>query len=372
MAKVRKRTWTTKDGQKTAWLVDYKDQDGKRRFQTHDKKKDADAALIDIQGEIKQGTHTPTRASITVAEAADIWIARGEREKLERSTLSEYRRHAERYIKPAIGTIKLAKLTTPGINEFLDHLLQRGSRAMARKVLTSLKGMVSEAQRRGLIAHNPALPVKAGMKKREQRVLVAGHDFPSKAEANTILAHAAGRWQPFFRTAIFTGMRGSELRGLTWADVDFDKKVINVRQRANLWGEIGLPKSKAGQREIPMLPMVISALKEWKVACPAGDLVFPNSRGEIESHTQIARAFEAIQRRARMVSTDGTKYGLHSLRHWYASWAIELGFTPKRLQVLLGHSSIRMTLDVYGHLFPSLEDDHAKFAAGELALLNAV
>jgi integrase len=63
------------------------------------------------------------------------------------------------------------------------------------------------------------------------------------------------------------------------------------------------------------------------------------------------------------------KYGLHALRHFFASWAIEQGFSPKRLQALLGHSSIQMTFDRYGHLFPSLEDDHAKFAAGELALV---
>jgi len=65
------------------------------------------------------------------------------------------------------------------------------------------------------------------------------------------------------------------------------------------------------------------------------------------------------------------KYGIHALRHFCASWLIEQGFSPKRLQALLGHSSIQMTFDRYGHLFPSLEDDHAKFAAGELALVNA-
>jgi integrase len=65
------------------------------------------------------------------------------------------------------------------------------------------------------------------------------------------------------------------------------------------------------------------------------------------------------------------KYGLHALRHFFASWVIERRFTPKRVQVLLGRSSIQMTFDVYGHLFPSLEDDHAKFAAGEQSLLSS-
>jgi len=60
-----------------------------------------------------------------------------------------------------------------------------------------------------------------------------------------------------------------------------------------------------------------------------------------------------------------------ALHHFFASWAIEQGFTPKRLQALLGHSSIQMTFDVYGHLFPSLEDDHATFAAGEAQIWAA-
>jgi integrase len=174
--------------------------------------------------------------------------------------------------------------------------------------------------------------------------------------------------------AVFTGMRASELRGLTWDDVDFKRGVIHVRQRANLWGEIGAPKSAAGAREIPMSPMVVNALKEWRLACPKGvaGLVFPNGRGNVENHANIAnRCFYALQIEAGMVGADGrAKYGLHTLRHFFASWAIERGFSPKRLQALLGHSSIQMTFDIYGHWFPSLEDDHAKFAAGEIAVVD--
>jgi integrase len=60
-----------------------------------------------------------------------------------------------------------------------------------------------------------------------------------------------------------------------------------------------------------------------------------------------------------------------AFRHFFASWAIEQGFTPQRLQALLGHSSIQMTFDTHGHLSPSLEDGHAKFAAGELQIAAA-
>ncbi|HZT88310.1 MAG TPA: site-specific integrase [Stellaceae bacterium] len=406
MASIRKRTWKSGGENKTAWIADYFDQAGKRHIKTFSTRKAADAWLVAARSEVADGTHTPDHASITVAEAGELWIQTGELEKLERSTLRQYRGHLDLYIKPAIGATKLARLSTPAVETFRDGLLRNHSRAMARKVLASLKSIISEAQRRGLVARNAALPVKIDAKKREQRRLTVGSDIPSKEEIQAILAGAEGRWRPFFITAVFTGMRASELRGLRWSDVDFERKVVRVRQRANLWGEIGAPKSAAGQREIPMSPMVVNTLREWRLACPKGplNLVFPNGAGKVESHANIAnRGFYALQRTAGMVEpvVDGNgepvmepetdehgkpvigpdgepilrpamrpKYGVHALRHFFASWAIERGFSPKKLQALLGHSSIQMTFDRYGHLFPSLEDDHAKFAAGEAALLG--
>ncbi len=383
MASIRKRTWKSGGEDKTAWIADYFDQAGKRHIKTFATKKGADAWLVTARGEVAEGTHTPENASITVKEAGVLWIETGELENLERSTLRQYRNHVDLHINPAIGATKLARLSTPAIEAFRDDLLRKSSRAMARKVLASLKSIVSEAQRRGLVARNAASPVKVDVKKRDQRKLAVGRDIPSKEEVQTILANAEGRWRPFFITAIFTGMRASELRGLIWDDVDFDRKVIHVTQRANLWGEIGAPKSAAGSRDIPMSPMVVNALKEWRLGCPRQKplaegqegrlwLVFPNGNGRVENHANISnRGFYALQIAADMVKKDGKpKYGLHALRHFFASWAIERGFSPKRLQALLGHSSIQMTFDVYGHLFPSLEDDHAKFAAGELALVG--
>jgi integrase len=384
-ASVRKRRWQTKNGEKTAWIADYIDQAGKRHIKTFETKKAATDWLVTAQGEVKRGVHTPENRSITVAEAAEIWIEKGELEKLERSTLRQYRNHADLHIKPSrIGTEKLARLSTPAIETFRDDLLKKCSRPMARKVLASLKSILGEAQRRGLVAQNAAQPVKVDVKKREQRKLAIGRDIPSKAEIQTILAHAGGRWRPFFVTAVFTGMRASELRGLTWDDVDFERNVIHMRQRANLWGELGALKSAAGEREIPMSPMVVNALREWRLACPRrvldanGEgrlwLVFPNGNGRVENHANIAnRGFYALQIGAGIVDrAGGAKYGLHALRHFFASWAIEREFSPKRVQALLGHSSIQMTFDRYGHLFPSLENDHAKFAAGETALVRGI
>ena len=403
MASVRKRAWVSGGEEKAAWVVDYFDQGGERHIKTFGKKKDADAYLIGVLHEVKEGTHTAPRASIAVAEAADMWLRKAALDKLERSTLKQYRNHVEHHIKPLLGRVKLASLTTPVVQKFADDLLdrpfaddptQRLSRGMAKKVLASLKGIIKEAQRKGKIAKNPAEPVSIKVPKRGTRKIKAGRDFPSKAEANAILGKAAGRWRPLIVTAVFTGMRSSELRGLRWQDVDFDAEAIHVHQRADAWGEMGAPKSEAGERTIPMTPMVANVLKEWKLQCPRKgkgakgegdpgelDLVFPNGEGNPESHANIAnRGFYPLLVEcgiAKQTGKDETgepmfkaKYGLHTLRHFFASWLIEQEFSPKKVQEMLGHSSMQMTYDVYGHIFPTLEDDHAKMAEGELALVG--
>lgn len=178
-------------------------------------------------------------------------------------------------------------------------------------------------------------------------------------------------------TAVFTGMRASEMRGLRWEDVDLAAGTITVRQRADRYCAIGAPKSKAGERAIPIGPFVVNTLREWRLAQGGGELVFANSVGKIAYHANIWRALQPIQVAAGVVGPDGkAKYtGLHALRHFYASWCINrvadggLGLPAKMVQARLGHSSITLTMDVYGHLFAS-DDDGAELAAAERALLR--
>jgi integrase len=154
----------------------------------------------------------------------------------------------------------------------------------------------------------------------------------------------------------------SELRGLRWdPDVDLERGLLWVRQRADRWNTIGSPKSDAGKREIPLAPMVVNALREWKLACPKGDLnlVFPNTKGKVNSLPNMHRRGLGALQVVAGIATDEMhpKYGLHSLRHAAASLFIEQGFSPKKVQTLMGHSSIQVTFDTYRHLFPSQDED---------------
>jgi len=117
-------------------------------------------------------------------------------------------------------------------------------------------------------------------------------------------------------------------------------------------------------------------LKEWRIACPKGeaDLVFPDSEGNPVHHEIMLRLLGAIQQRAGVVDKAGKpKYGLHAFRHFFASWCINprphgRELAAKVAQALLGHSSITMTLDLYGHLFPR-NDDPAELAKSVSTLL---
>jgi hypothetical protein len=136
---IRKREWTTEKGEtKTAWLVDYRDAQGKRRAKQFSRKKDADAFVTKASWEVSQGTHTADSQSITVEKAGQNWIARAEREDLEPSTIKSYREHLKLHINPLLGARKLNQLTKPAVEEYRDQLLDTGrSRAMAAKILRS-------------------------------------------------------------------------------------------------------------------------------------------------------------------------------------------------------------------------------------------
>jgi integrase len=388
MASIRKRTWRNKGGEQTAWIADYFDQNGKRHIETFKMQREAKAFLAETQHEVKQGIHTPASASITVAEAGELWIEQAVTDGLEASTVRQYRQHLDLHIKPFLGSLKLAALAPAAVQDFRNTLIRNDrSRVMAKKAVISLGAILATAMANGKVARNVVREQsrqhgarQRRLEKRHDKQLEVGVDIPTHAEIRAMLNHAQGRWRPLVMTAIFTGLRASELRGLRWDDVDLDRAVLTVRQRADRWNKVGSPKSDSGKREVPLAPMVVTTLREWRLACPRGEarLVFPNGQGNVESLPNIHRrglgplqvvagitTGEAIRaqkpdltdKQAVMVAKLHPRYGLHSLRHAAASLFIEEGFSPKRVQALMGHSTIQVTFDTYGHLFPSQDAD---------------
>lgn len=401
---IRKRKWTTAKGvEREAWVADYVDQKGKRHLKTFSRKKDADAFQATATVEVREGIHTAASASTTVAEAAADWLRTADELGLERSTRDQYRQHVDHHLVPFVGRVKLAAMTVPAVRDLESRLRAEGrSTAMVRKIIRSLGSIFADAQERGRVARNPVREMKVRRKPgREDRAagrrrgrLKVGVDIPTREEARAIMAHVRGRWRPLILTAIFTGLRASELRGLRWENLDLEAGELHVRERADRYNVLGPPKTEAGERTVPLTPMLVTTLKAWKLETGGKGLVFGNGRGNPESlgniinrglvPAQIAAeiAIAKIDRAGvPALDDDGApvmvaKYtGMHALRHFHASWCINprsaggLELTPKVVQERLGHSSITMTMDTYGHLFPR-GDDSAELAAAEQALFG--
>ena len=267
---------------------------------------------------------------------------------------------------------------------------------MVRKIRTSLSSLLSDAQERGLVSRNVVRELRHVRKRgkerraerRQQGKLKVGVDIPTREEVKAIVEAAEGRWRPLLLTAIFTGLRASELRGLRWEDVDLAKRELHVRQRADRYLAIGTPKSESGERAVPLPPIVAQHFARMEARLSknrSGSRLSEQMRARPTSATIVTRGL-APTLIAAGVTVAGTdkhgapivraKYtGLHSLRHFYASWCINrradggLELPGKVVQERLGHSGISITMDVYGHLFPR-GDDAAELAAAEKSLLG--
>lgn len=402
---VRKIKWKTKSQEREGWLVDYRDQTGKRRSKLFKRKKDADEYQATAKVEVMGRIHVAGRDVTTVAEAGKLWLEAAA-SKLEKTTVSQRRQHLHLHIEPFLGRMKLNEITVPVISTFLDHLeagdpslpaddarRAKRSSAMVAAVRTSLGSLLAFATQKGLCTRNVVRDMARDYRptngaRHVERIRV-GVDVPTIAEVNAILAHAQGAAKVFMTTAALTGMRASELRGLAWDDVNFDKSEIHVRRRADADNQMGSPKTKAGRRTIPIGRKLVAALREWKLACPKGEknLVFPRANGNVIWHANMIEQWVHPPQIAAGVAVktgmdkDGRpifapKYtGLHAFRHFYASFCINaveaggLGLSSKEVQQRLGHSSITMTLDVYGHLFP--RGDASDLDRAETALLGA-
>ena len=384
---VRKRIWKGPRGEpKEAWVVDYVDQHGDRHLKTFPTKREADAHHAIVGVAVRAGMHTADSKSVTVAKAAELWLESCEAAGLERTSTVAYRQVADLHITPILGGLRLSQLTVPLVRGFEDRLRRDGrSPAMVRRARRLLGAILADAQERGLVAQNVVYSLRKNRHARRtdgNGKLKVGVDIPSPTEMRAIVGKldtAAGRHGPVLLTAIFTGLRASELRGLLWPDVDLRKGELHVHQRADRYNKFGKPKSEAGERTVPLPPMLVAALRKHRLASSKGELglVFPNSKGGVDLRASIvSQGFHPAQIAAGVVDQHGgPKYkGLHTLRHFYASWCINrrvdggLELPLKLVQTRLGHASIQMTADTYGHLFPRC-DDGSELAAAERAFL---
>jgi integrase len=225
-----------------------------------------------------------------------------------------------------------------------------------------LRPIFKRAKRLGQVTVNPMdgleLPAVRG---RRDRIAT-----PEQA-ARMIEAMPAERRAPW-ALAFYSGPRLGEVRGLRWADIDFDAGIINIeRSWCNRSAQMVEPKSRAGRRRVPMAGRLRQLLLEHRMQSAWSsdtDLVVTNRYGNPPSANTLAN-YRRAWKDLKGVPTD---LGMHEARHTYASLMIAAGVGPKALCEFMGHSSITTTLDLYGHLFPGA---HAEAALALDAYLDA-
>jgi integrase len=315
---------------------------------------EARAWRAQAQVDLRRGAlSVPTR--VTLAQAAETWLAAAEvgvvRTRSGRaykpSALRTYRGALGLYLLPSLGSLRLSAITRNRVQDLVDGLVAAGhAPSTVRNAVLPLRAIYRRAVEREEVSVNPTV------KLRLPAVLGRRERVACPVQARALLDALPVEDRAWWAIALYAGLRRGELMALGWEHVDLDAGLIRVERSWDRRAGFIEPKSRAGVRRVPLpsalrAELVALALRHGR---PRGGLVFSRD-GErpLDSSTMSERA----KRAWRTAGVDPV--GLHECRHSYASLMIAAGVNAKSLCAYMGHSSITVTLDRYGHLLPGNE-----------------
>ncbi len=314
----------------------------------------------------KSGVDFDEKSALTLKAIAERWLELRTQGKSD-DTVQGYQAFVER-IKKKFGDTKGFAITSESLQLWIDDIRVSHTPDVAKRMQTRTRALFSFAFRRKLILSDPSValdPIE--VRKLDDR------QFPSKKHIWRILKAETGLFEMFFWLLAFTGLRPSEARALRWDNLRYDEQrkshYLQVEWNADRHGRISKLKSKSARRRIPLGAQLVKKLEEWKEDCPASELglVFPTDDGKVSTGKRINSRLREMQtllgvislvslnRSGRTLLPGSPLYTPYQFRHFAASILIESGLGPKRIQQILGHSSITLTFDHYGHLFPDSE-----------------
>lgn len=319
----------------------------------------AKAWRSEAQTAIRRGTLRGP-SDVTIAEAGGALVAgikdgsirNRSGDPYKPSVIRDYARSIRLYIRPELGAKKLSGLSRVDVQDFADRLLATElDPSSVKNILMPLRVIYRRAFARSEVALNPTtgleLPATRG---RRQRIA-------DPAEAAALIDALRPAERPLWALALYSGLRRGELWALRWEDVDFKAGVIRVRRAWDVHeGEIE-PKSGAGIRKVPIPSVLRKFLLEQKLRNGGRpeQRVLAGPEGQLRDSTTLTKRAHRIWRAARL-----EPIGLHECRHTFASLMIAAGVNAKALSTYIGHASIAITMDRYGHLMPGNEVEAAK------------
>jgi integrase len=341
---------------------------GKRVTKSFSTKREADTWLREMRSQIDVGLTTANH-DILFSDFIRDWLVR-KKAQLRPKTLADYTHYCNEMIAPHLGMLKLREIKLHAVNNFYVALADEGRPVyVIRYTHRVLHSMFADAVRLGFIAANPAqytdTPVVDDAQDKMQ--IFSSAEYQLFIEA---CSHAL--YGVLYRLAIKTGMRQGELLGLTWKNIDLDRGEIRVIQQLSRFGQGGQRltfaplKTKYSRRTIKIWGDLVELLRAYFLAqqkykqlmgtrWQENDLVFTSSLGTPLDQRNMQRDFDKLLQTAGL-----SKIRFHDLRHNAASLMLGAKVSVVTVSRYLGHSSPRVTLEIYAHLIPGGFDEVAQ------------
>jgi len=297
---------------------------------------------------------------MTVGEYLDRWLNDSDRGSVRTSTYERHEQIIRLHLKPALGRVKLSKLTPAHLQGFYRDKLDSGlSPATVQKIHAVLHKALAQALKWNMIPRNAADVVKAPRPAPEEMRPLSPDEAAKFMEA----AHG-DKLEALYLLAVQTGMRQGELLALEWEDVDLNEGVIRVRRTlARSGGRIALgePKTRGSRRSIHLTGAAVEALRghlerQLEDIERLGDLyhdhglVFTSQVGTLINPSNLRRrSFAPLLQRAGL-----PQIRFHDLRHTCATLLLSRNTNLRLVQDLLGHATVAITLDTYSHIIPGM------------------
>lgn len=333
---------------------------GKRKNVYGEKKREVQEKLAQLRREVDAGLHSTTEGEKTVRAYAQGWLDHN-RHRLRGKTYRGYDSIMRTHLDE-IGDIPLSELKPLHIQEHYTRKLQKFAPTTVHHIHAFIHVMLDSAVRLGIIPRNYSDYVDApGLKPKEIKPL-------SEAEMRqVILAVQGDRLEALFVLALATDMREAEMLGLRWEDIDFERARVRIAMTLHLTSGVFTlepPKSRSSMRTLPLPALALDALRSWRESQQSeeetvGDawmdkwgLAFTTEVGLPIRYDWLIRHFRSLI----IVKGVSGETRIHDLRHTFATLLLERGVPIKVVSELLGHSSIGITLAIYGHVTPRMKD----------------
>ena len=326
---------------------------GKREQKVFSRLKECKQWLADSQY-ADEHSNIAYASEMTVKAWFDFWIEMKER-TVRPNTVRNYRERFAKNIEPLIGKFLLRDVKTLDCQRVMNQMADDGYRTTTiNQTRIALYNMLDYAYQNDVIRKNPCNAMVKSNIGKESRKKEALTLEQQKLFVQGIKGTA---YENQFRFLLQTGLRTGELVGLKWSDIDFEKRTLTIartmeyRHSTKEW-RIGPPKSKSGQRTIPLTEEALAILKRQKSKNQSMDVipidwiefVFLSRKGEpVKNSTYDTALFKVCDK------MHIPRFSMHVLRHTFATRCIEAGMKPKTLQTILGHSNIGITMNRYVH-----------------------